>query len=274
MRIVNLNIVYSIASFVAKLKCNFSKKDRETVKRNLCVVIPKAGERELALLTEDVFINFGKYLVDFFWLIKGERHYLKNAVQFIGLENLDEALKDNRGCIIITGHFGNWELAGCALANLGYKINVVALAHNDPRINNLFVAQRKRAGINVIPIGLAKTECQKALHRNEVIAILGDRPYGDHGIKVKFFDRTTIVPRGAALFSIKNGSPIVLAFTYKEDTRRNIYKVVFEKPLFIKKEGPHDKQLKDITQGVMNRFEYYIKRYPSQWYMFNKVWEE
>lgn len=274
LRIANLNIAYSITSFAAKLKCSFSKKDREIVKKNLRVVIPGVGERELSFLTKDVFVNFGKYLVDFFWLIKNQKGYLKNAVQFIGLENLDEALKVNRGCIIIAGHFGNWELAGCALANLGYRISVVVLAHNDPRINNLFMEQRKRAGANVIPIGFAKIECQKALRRNEIIAILGDRPYGDRGIKVKFFDKTAVVPRGAALFSIKNGSPIVPAFVYKEDTRKNIYKLVFEKPVFVKREGPHDKQLKDITQRFISRFEYYIEKYPSQWYMFNKVWEE
>jgi KDO2-lipid IV(A) lauroyltransferase len=274
LRVANLNTAYAITSFAIKLKCSFSKNDREIVKKNLRVIIPEAGERELSLLTKDVFVNFGKYLVDFFWLIKNQAGYLKNAVRCIGLENLDDALKVNRGCIIIAGHFGNWELAGCALANLGYRVNVIALAHNDPRINNLFMEQRKKVGVNVIPIGFAKTECQKVLRRNEIVAILGDRPYGDRGIKVNFFDKTAVVPRGAALLSIKNGSPIVLTFIYKEDTGRNIYKLVFEKPVFVKREGLLDKQLNDITQRFINRFEYYIKKYPSQWYMFNKVWEE
>lgn len=274
LRSVTDDVAYSIVSFCARIKYSFSKKDRGLVTENLRNVIPEASNKKISMLAAEVFKNFGKYLVDFFSLIKNQKDYLKNSVQLVGLENLDEALKSGKGCIVISGHLGNWELGGCALANFGFKVNVIALAHHDPRINNLFTEQRKRAGINSIPIGSARAACQRALCRNEIVAILGDRPYGDRGIEVTFFGKTTIVPRGAALLSLKNGSPIVLAFCYKEITRKRLCKLVFEKPFQIKREGRLDKQLKDITQIFINRFEYYIRKYPSQWYMFNKVWED
>lgn len=274
LRFTTLDVAYSIVSFSAKIKYIFSKKDREIVKTNLRTAIPGVSEKEISLLAKEVVINFGKYLVDFFSLIKNQKNYLKNIVQFIGLENLNEALRSGKGCIIIAGHFGNWEVGACALANLGYKINVITLTHADPRINNLFIERRRKEGVNVIPIGTAKTACQKALCRGEIVAILGDRSYGDRGIEVDFFGKTAIFPRGAALLSLKNGSPIVILFVYKEDTRKNIYKFVFEKPFLATRKGCLNNQLKDITQRFINRFEYYIQKYPSQWYMFNKVWKE
>lgn len=274
LRFTTLEVAYSIVSFFAGLKYIFSKRDREIVKANLRTVISEDSDKKISFLTKEVFINFGKYLVDFFSFTKDKKDYLKEIVQFIGLKNLDDALKSRKGCIIIAGHFGNWELAGCALANLGYKVNAVVLAHDDPRINNLFMKQRRNAGVNVIPIGAVKTECQKALCQNEIIAILGDRPFGDHGIEMNFFGKKARVPRGAALLSLKNGSPIVLTFVYKEDTRKNKYKVIFEKPFLVKREGHLNNELRDTTQRFMDRFEYYIQEYPSQWYMFYKVWED
>ncbi len=274
LRITSVEVAYSIISFITKLKYLFSIKDKEIVKANLRVVMPESTEEEISALARDVFKNFGKYLVSFFSLIKNENGYLEKSVEIIGLENIDEALKLGKGCIVVTGHFGNWELAGCALANLGYKLNAIALAHTDPRINKLFIEQRKRAGANVIHIGNAKTTCQKALSRGEIVAILGDRPFGDHGIKVDFFGKTAVFPRGTALFSLKNGSPIITTFTYKENTESNTYKLIFEKPFLVKREGSLEEQLKTITKKFIDRFEYHIKKYPSQWYMFNKVWVE
>lgn len=274
MRFVTVDVAYSTVSIAAKIKYAYSKKDREIVKNNLRTIIPGADRKEISLVAKEVFINFGKYLVDFFLLIKNKKDYLENTVQVIGLENLRDALGGGRGCILISGHFGNWELSGCALANLGFKLNVVVLEHADPRINNLFIEQRKKTKINIVPIGGARRAFQKALSRNEPIGILADRPFGDRGIEVKFFEKKVIVPRGAALLSLRNGSPIVILFSYKEDTKKNEYKLVLDRPFMPEKKDSVNETLKDITEKFMKRFEYYIRKYPSQWYMFNKVWED
>ena len=270
---VSKETAYNIVSFIAKIKYRISKKDREIVKENLRIAKPDTSEKVISLLAEGVFKNFGRYLVDFFSLGEKGKDFLEKNVHLEGLENIDEVLKLGKGCIILTGHIGNWELAGYAFASKGYKLNVVALAHADPRINNLFIEQRKRAGVQVIPIGLAKKSCLAALERNESIAIVGDRTYGDHGIEIDFFGKSAIVPRGAALFSIKSGAPIVPTFAYREDEKKDIYKFVFEKPIYTKREDSINELLKTITQKFIKRFEYYIQKYPSQWYMFNKVWE-
>jgi KDO2-lipid IV(A) lauroyltransferase len=274
LRFATLRVAYAITSAAAGLKYIFSKRDRELVKANLRAVFPNASKKEIALLAREVFKNFGKYLVDFFSLIKNRQGYLEATVQFRGLENLKEALKLGRGCVLLSGHFGNWELAACALANLGFKVSAVTLAHSDPRINNLFIKERTRGGVGVIPIGTAKIGCQKVLHKGENVAILGDRPYGDHGIEIKLFNKQALFPRGAALFCIKNGSPLVILFSYKEDTSTNKYTLVFDEPIFAENKRHLGEQLKELTQTFTHRFEYYIKKYPSQWYMFNKVWKD
>ncbi|MCG2705144.1 MAG: lysophospholipid acyltransferase family protein [Candidatus Omnitrophica bacterium] len=264
---------YSVVSFFTSAQYYVSKRDREIVKSNLRVALPDATEKDIARFAKNVFVNFGKYLVDFFSPLNENDDTLAKKTRFEGLENIDAALKQGKGCIIVTGHFGNWELCGCAMARRGYKINAVALDHNDPRINSLFIERRRRFGINVAPIGNAKNSCLAALGRNEIVAIVGDSPYGESGINVEFFGRTACIPRGPALFSMKTGAPIVVGFIYKEDENTADYKIIMEKPITVKNRVFLRKQLKDTMQYFIKRFECYIKKYPSQWYMFHRIWD-
>ena len=274
LRVTNTEGAYAIVSFFATLQYYISKKDREVVKQNLRVVFPGADEKEISVIARNVFVNFGKYLVDFFSPLTDNTDAMKRKLTFEGIENIDEALRLGKGCIIVTGHFGNWELGGYLVAKRGYKLNVVALDHPDPRINNFFIKKRKMAGVNIASIGSAKRHCLSALKRNEIIAIVGDRPYGESGMDIAFFGKTARIPRGAALFSLKTGAPLIITFVYKEDEEKEVYKMIFEKPVPHKKEEPIHVQLKETTQYFVNRFESYIRRYPSQWYMFNRIWTE
>jgi len=272
LRVTNIEGAYAVVSFFATLQYHVSKRDREIVKENLRTVLPEAGEKEISFLAKNVFINFGKYLVDFFSPLTEDAEAMKKKVVFEGIENIDEVLRLGKGCIIVTGHFGNWELGGYLFAKLGYKLNVVALDHSDQRINNFFIQKRKYAGVNIASIGNAKSHCLRALKRNEIVAIVGDRPYGESGMDIQFFGKTARIPRGAALFSIKTGAPLIITFAYKEDEKKMIYKMVFEKPVPIKKSASAHERLREATQYFINRFECYIRKHPSQWYMFNRIW--
>lgn len=273
LRNMSIRGAYNVVSFFALAQYYISKRDREIVRSNLRSALPDVPEKDIAAFAKNVFVNFGKYLVDFFSPLNENDDALAKKMRFEGLENIDDALKRGKGCIMVTGHFGNWELCGCAMAKRGYKINVVALDHNDPRINNLFIKKRMKSGINVLPIGNAKKSCIEALRRNEIVAIVGDRPYGENGIGVEFFGRAARIPRGPALFSVRTGAPIVVVFIYKETDNAAYYRVAIEKPVTVKNTGPLRGQLKDAMQYFIKRFECYIKKYPSQWYMFHRVWD-
>lgn len=274
LRVTGAKGAYAVVSFFASLKYYLSKNDREIVEQNLRVVMPEAGKKEISSLAKKVFINFGKYLVDFFAFTCSDADVIRKKIVFEGLEKVDKALESGKGCIILTGHFGNWELGGYLMAKLGYKLNIVALDHSDQRINDIFIQRRKKAGTNIASIGNAKQFCLSALKRNEIVAIAGDRPYGENGIDINFFGKTTRIPRGAALFSVRTGAPLIIVFTYKTDDKNGDNKMVFEEPIPVKRDLPVHAAMRDATQYFINRFELYIRKYPSQWYMFHHVWKD
>lgn len=266
-----LKVVYALATGVATLYYWLSHKDRNTLTKNLKVVLDNTTSRgKVDAYTRRAFINFAKYLADFFRFSKLNKAYINKFVKIEGKQYLDKALEKGKGIILLSSHIGNWELGAAVLAKLGYKVHAVTLDHPDKRSTKLFEKQRKTCGVHVISIGPALKQCFKALKKNELVAILGDRDFTNNGESISFFGRDALVPKGAASFSLRTGAPIVPCFVIREKSDR--FRYVFERPIL-----PPAKGTQNAIRGLMNTsikiIEQYIKRHPDQWYVFGKVWD-
>ncbi|MCM8766412.1 MAG: lysophospholipid acyltransferase family protein [Candidatus Omnitrophica bacterium] len=263
---------YRIASGIAMLYYFFYKRERQALWHNFRIM--GIEEEEIPKYARQVFCNFAKNLVDFFRFGLIDKRFLRERVKIVGLENMDEAFKMGRGILGITAHLGNWELGGVIMAQKGYPLNAVAWEHNDPRINKLFLSQRRRKGINVIPLGIALRRCFEALKNNEMVAMLGDRDFSPRGnrTEVIFLGRPFKVPRGPATLSLRTGAVIVPGFTIRE--RDDSFTLYFEKPVKYIPSGNYEKDIAELTQRFMEVIEKYVKEYPEQWFMFREFWEQ
>jgi len=264
-------IMYRIAGACGILKYYFSPRDGRSVISNLKVILDKpVSKKELKRMARAVFINFAKYLVDFFHFAKVRGDDVDKVIKICGRENLDETLKRGKGIIIVAAHMGNWELGGMITALKGYPLNVIVLSHKNERINNMFVKQRTRTGVRVIPLGRAVRRIFEVLKQNEMVALLGDRDFTKRGIKVEFLGKEVQIPKGPATVSLKSGAPIICAFVIRK--KDNSYTITFEKPIETTLTGHTEADLKIITRAFVTRIEGYIRRYPEQWYMFRRFW--
>ena len=206
---VPLKVGYKIATFLAIVKYTFSPRDRRYIQKNLRIALSQKSDEEIARLSRQAFINFAKYLVDFFRFSKIDARYIEKNVLIKNRGYIDEALSHKKGVILVGAHIGNWELAAAVVAALGYKLNVVALNHSYKKINDFFIGQRNSKGITVIPVGMAVRRCFDVLRKNEVLGMLGDRDFTNHGFKTIFFGKKAIIPKGPAAFSLKTGAPLI-----------------------------------------------------------------
>lgn len=267
-----LKIAYGLSLILADMRYIFFVRDRRVVKKNLEVVLGKVNKKKLSYESRWVFRNFAKYLVDFFRFSKLDKNFIDKFVSIEGKRYLDEALSNGKGVIVVTAHLGNWELGGVIAALLGYPLNVIALSHTNRKVDNLFIQQRSMKGINVIPLGFGLRKCFRALSRNEIVALLGDRDFSGQGINLDFFGKKAVVPRGPATFSIKSGAPIVPGFMIRG--KGNKFKLIFEPMLSSTLTGDLDLDTEIITKEILKILEKYIKKYPSQWFMAADFWGE
>lgn len=269
-----LKVTYWVADIAGSLYYLMARRDRKILTNNIRVVLNhNRNTHQVRRTSRMVFINFARYLVEFFHTPKIDLKYVNKNVGIEGRENLDRALRLGKGVLLVSAHLGNWELGAIVLAMLGYKINVVAWTHNDKQINDFFLRQRQSKGLKVIPLGIAMRTAFSALRNKEAVAFLGDIGYAspEAGIAVKFFGRDTIMPKGPAVFCLKTGAPIVPLFMLRE--RGNRFRYIVEPPIISVPSKDGEADLTSLTQKISERIETCIARYPEQWFMLTPRWE-
>jgi KDO2-lipid IV(A) lauroyltransferase len=269
-----LEVNYRVADFLGNICYFFSRKAKRITSGNLKVVLTQSGDiHNLQCVNRQLFVNFARYLAEFFRTARIDRGFVEKNVRFEGRENLDAALSSGKGALLVGAHIGNWELGAVVLALLGYKINIIAWIHKNRRINDFFLSRREGKGVKVIPSeGLAVRGVFSALQNNEAVALLGDIDYPnpDMGITVKLFGHDTKIPKGPALFSLRTEAPIVPTFVIREHGTR--FRFVFEKPILPGADRKSAEALTRLTGKIAEVIESYIARYPSQWFMFRPRW--
>ena len=264
---------YGLARRLADIFVFVDRRGREAVMSNLRRIHQHSGvalsDRALRALARENFLNFAKYLVDFFKFLRPTPVVINRVIDYgNSIEVLDALLAHGKGVIILTAHLGNWELGGSALAAHGYKFNAVALWVPDKKVNELYQRQRKERQIHPIPMGRAARECIAALRRNEIVALVGDRDYTGARDTTEFFGQPARLPHGPAKLALATGAPLLPIFTVRQPDDTFAY--ILEEPIWADKN-------RDTVESTMRRIasalEAVISRYSEQWFLFHDLWD-
>jgi Kdo2-lipid IVA lauroyltransferase/acyltransferase len=245
---------------------------RKVVIQNLTMVFgndkTKAEIKHIAKLT---YRNFGMTLMEFIRLPILTPEYIRKYTTFEGQEYLDSVLAQNRGVIVMTGHFNNWELLGAAHTFSNYKLTVYARKLRNTVVNDLVNRNRTKIRMNIISKPLATREIIKALKANHIVAFLIDQDARSHGIFVDFLGKSASTFRGPAAFAVRTRTPILRMFMSREHQAYHI--VHIEPPLIPNPDANEEEEILRLTQLVTNTLETYIRRYPDQYFWFHKRWK-
>lgn len=269
-----VKLSYWIADIAGSLYYLLAKKDKQIVINNNKVVLNQGRDSQRLYYTSRmVFVNFARYLIDFFRTSKLNSEYIERHIRIEGKHNLDQALSLGRGALLVSAHLGNWEWGAMTLSMLGYKVSIMVWTHKNKLVNNFFLQQRQSKGLTVIPLGLGIRKIFSALKNNEIVALLADVDYlqPNRGVEVKLFGRQTIMPKGPAVISLKTSSPIVPCFLLRE--KGGNFKFVFEKPIIYQASEDNAVDLAAFTQEITKVIESYIAAYPEQWFMLTMRWQ-
>jgi len=251
----------------SRLKYYISPRDRKAVLGNLRRILPDASEEEIAEMALEVFVNFGRYLYEFFRCKYLNRAMLNKSVFVKGAQNLDEGLALGKGVIVVTAHMGNWELGGVFMSLLGYPMVAVALPHRDRRVNDMFNRQRQRIGVKVVASqGVAVRHIYDSLKANAVVALVGDRDFSHTGVRMPFLGAEKMIPRGPAVLALRTGALIVLSFVLRQPDGTHV--IEFRKL----PDAPREEHA--IIATYVRAIEELVRQYPTQWLMFREFWKE
>jgi KDO2-lipid IV(A) lauroyltransferase len=257
-------IPYKIAVFITRRIADiqyftFYKERRGVVFENFRTIEKRGlSSRELYKLAIETYENFATFVYEFLIL---PSIYKKGILKFLVPVNADRM---QRPSLVLTAHLGNWEWGASMLNELGFHPTVIALRHPQKDITEFFTRRRVFAGMKVVYLGEGVKEVLSMLREGNVVATLADRDYTGNYTIASFLDRKIGIPRGVFEIAHKLKIPIIPAFCVKEDNR---YRVYFEEPI-----DPICED--DAISKWVDVVERYVKRYPTQWYIFDNIWKE
>ncbi len=254
-----------LAAFVLKTK-------RKHAQENAGQVLGKSPDsREAKVLAKQMFRNYGRYYADFLGLGGRHRDSVSDRVKFRGLEHLQGALGVGKGVIFVSAHLGSWDMGGAAMADAEGLPDLSAIVEPVPgdASENAVSSLRKRGGVNIIRLGQT-LRVWRALKRNEIVFILGERLVGADGVDVMFFGKQATLPRGAAYLALRSGAPIVPGFCIRGSN--GSYEIFIEEPILTDAGGDFNAAVRTYTQRLADVIEGYIARYPDQWCMLQPIW--
>lgn len=258
-------VAVRVAECAADVHWRLSVADRRAVQANLSLVLGTPVAQD-ATLVREVFRNFGRYLAEFLTIDRVQAP----EVVLDGEAHLAAARQGGRGLIALTAHVGNWELGAVLLARRGLPVTVVAQPHGDPRADAMFTRQRRRNGVEVIPVGTQTVaRSLEALRRGCVLGVLGDTLFWGAGVAVRFCGRVITLPRGPASLSLRSGAPIVPTFLTREGPWR--FRLRFGHPLWPQRQGPVEGAIARLVEAYAGAIEREVKRCPVQWVVFRPL---
>jgi len=273
-RSLPIDKAYSFSRQVALVRYYFSLQGKKIVAENLRTVLQFKREtfdqQKVAELTREVYMSFGKYLVEFFRFTNIDEEFIEKNVKIIGLENIDNCLKLGRGVVSLSAHLGNWELGAAILPALGYKLDAIRLKHKAEAVNNFFDKKRAAKGVDNINTGMGIKKCFTALKNNHILATVGDNNFLKSGEKARFFGKIAEMPRGAAYFSYRMNAPIVPTFLVRQPDNTFIF--CLDKPIMPDISNDQDAEIRRLLEKGLAVIEDYVGRYKTQWLMYHEVW--
>jgi lauroyl/myristoyl acyltransferase len=243
--------------------------ERAAVRRNLARVHPG---REAAWLDAAVGRVFARFAVCFADLLSLNRGPAAGLWRYVASADVREptraALARGRGCVSVTAHLGNWELAGRLLARMGPPVHVVMAPEADPAVGAL-LARGAHPGVRFVRLTspMVGVELVAALRRGEIVAFQLDRAVGGRGdAAVPFFGSPVMFPLGPFVTAAAAGAPVVPAFCVLEPDGG--YRLHVESELAVSRGAEVE-----ALGAAVTTLERYVRAHWDQWFNFYDVWE-
>jgi KDO2-lipid IV(A) lauroyltransferase len=220
-------------------------------------------------------LNLGRTVIELLYLPVLSDADLRRMVRFEDEQRWEEAITAERatGGMILSGHFGNWELCVFAHGRRGYPLTMVHRTLANPYIDRWFNALRARAGTVLLRKSAAAIGALRAVRRGGLLVLPFDQnSVRNLGVFVPFFGVPACTNAGLALIALRTGAPVVPVFLVREG--RSAQHVVHLPPfLYAERTGNLEADVVRNTERFSLVFEDMVRRYPEQWLWVHRRWK-
>jgi len=253
----------------------FVIKQKRIARESLTIAFGDSkSEGEIERTVKQCFYNLGRGLVEMVYFLS-HLDLVDEKVTIEGKEYLDQALKEGKGVVAVTAHFGNFPLMMLYCIRQGIKTNAIIRPTRDLEMERFLQTQRTNCGLNTIyavPRVSCVNQSLKALRNNEILFVPLDQNFGNSaGVFVDFFGQKAATATGPVVFARRTGAPILPMFIVRQEGDR--HKIVIEPPVDIEEKEDEEETLRHNITKITGLIEQYVRKYPHEWGWMHRRWK-
>lgn len=187
-------------------------------------------------------------------------------------ENIRLLLERKCPLIYVTGHFGNWEVVGYAMAALGFPSVAVARRMDNPHIDRYLLGVRENRGQIILDKKGATASMEDVLRRKGAVSFIADQDAGRKGLFVDFFGRPASTYKAPALMAMQYQAPVIVGYGRRLDEAYH-FEIGIQRIIRPCEWADRDDPLFWITQEYTRALEEVVRTGPEQYLWVHRRWK-
>jgi KDO2-lipid IV(A) lauroyltransferase len=287
LQMVSPRIAYAIAECIAWAGHRLIKSRRRIALENVRAAFPGISTESAERLVREMFYHFACAIVEMALLPR--KLHLTNWRKFLSMDGPGvPAFLRERSVLIVTAHFGNWEMAGFALGLLGFRTYAIARKLDNPYLERYALKFRQRTGQTILFKNDDFDRISAVMKAGGKVATLADQDAGEKGLFVEFFGRPASTHKAIALMAREFDAVILVmgvprvrraAYPQRPDFDPSsplaplFYRVRCADVIDPREYADDPNALKAITARYTAAIEALIREHPEQYFWLHRRWK-
>ncbi len=268
--LLSYSTVLKIGKHLGPVYSLVAKKQKKRGMNNAMIGL-KITEQEADALMEALFCNLGRSAMEIFYMPKLTKDFIMKHIELKNQHYLINALAEQKGVVVLTGHIGNWEWMGASLAAYGFPVTTIVKKQPNAQFTRLLNEYRERAGMEVFARGGSEMiKAAKAMKQKKLLGFLADQDGGFQGLPVAFLGQESSSVLGPATFAQRFQAPVVPIFAHRKPEGGHIVEVF--PPLYYEDTGNEGEDIFRLTEACVRITESFIREHPDEWLWFQHRW--
>jgi len=239
---------------------------RKRIAANVRLVAPETSETEIRRIERAVPDNFGRTMAELFSPDEFVDIARATALEGPGVAALEQARAEGRSSILVSGHFGNYDVVRAGVIAHGFSVGGIYRPMNIPQFNDIYVDTISKVGKPLFSRGRrGMAEMMRFLKTGGTLAVLIDQRL-NNGVQLQFFGHSAFTALSFAELALKYDAMVVPCYGIRQPDGLS-FRAVFEAPI------PHTTP-KEMTQALNDSLETQVRQHMGQWFWIHNRWKD
>ncbi len=262
------------AGVLATLFCRVLRIRGKVIDENLRFAYPEMTERQRRQLAWRMWEHLFLFATEVAHTgRKVQEHNWRDYVKVVGEATLVERMLDDRPLLLVTAHYGNFELATYMLSLFGYRVYSVARPLDNPYLDRFVNGFRGSKGQTILSKQDDYDRILEILGEGGAVSFVADQYAGHKGCWVRFFNRQASAHKAIALFALNHDAPMAVGHCRRVGKPLHC-ELHLQSVADPRNAADEAGSISQLTQWYHGEFEKLIRESPEQYWWLHRRWKD